>query len=455
MDGLAFDPYASYSDSSAPRTPSPRVLAEPHVEFKNVVEVPNIFQDQQEEGVHPEYYNPYMQHQQPQPAPRGSLLQELYDHDSPGSSTSQEIYPEEHLQHQQQQAQQQWPSPARTPSGEQPIMRRATFPYVRQDQGYQQSHYPPYPQQHQQPPMDAYLPHHPPYPSAAISHEGMYHSPPGAFAYPEDEAVKVEDAMMHGYYAARPGSSSSSMSGGYSPPPHHQLPPHLAQGMGPMGSPPGVGLGMPPAYLNPHTGLPVQHTDDAASKETQYLRRRCHNCHTTEPPSWRRSTLNPGKIVCNKCGLYERTHLRPRPLRFDELRAGNRARKQAAAAAAAAQGVAKPPPAIPTPSAAAASIAVQGVESTSPVASPKAVKKEQVPESPALTRRASISSNSSSVHSGSGASDWDDSCEYLLRILLQIKTKTIFPLSVSIFLEWFHLQLASSTRFRIALEGLT
>ena len=67
--------------------------------------------------------------------------------------------------------------------------------------------------------------------------------------------------------------------------------------------------------------------DDAASKETQYLRRRCHNCHTTEPPSWRRSTLNPGKIVCNKCGLYERTHLRPRPQRFDELRAGNKSRK--------------------------------------------------------------------------------------------------------------------------------
>src|SRR5258707_6537322 len=45
---------------------------------------------------------------------------------------------------------------------------------------------------------------------------------------------------------------------------------------------------------------------------------------TTKPPSWRRSTLNPGKIVCNKCGLYERTHLRARPLRFDELRVGGR-----------------------------------------------------------------------------------------------------------------------------------
>ncbi|KAJ7205895.1 hypothetical protein C8J57DRAFT_1040845, partial [Mycena rebaudengoi] len=51
------------------------------------------------------------------------------------------------------------------------------------------------------------------------------------------------------------------------------------------------------------------------------LHHRCFNCHTTEPPSRRRSTLNLGKIMCNKYGLYERTHLRARPLRFDELRA--------------------------------------------------------------------------------------------------------------------------------------
>ncbi|KAJ7218598.1 hypothetical protein GGX14DRAFT_341613, partial [Mycena pura] len=63
------------------------------------------------------------------------------------------------------------------------------------------------------------------------------------------------------------------------------------------------------------------YTDDVAAKETLRLKRKCFNCLTTEPPSWRRSTLNPGKIVCNKCGLYERTHLGARPLRFDELRA--------------------------------------------------------------------------------------------------------------------------------------
>lgn len=126
-------------------------------------------------------------------------------------------------------------------------------------------------------------------------------------------------------------------------------------------------------YMSPH-GIPIQHTDDAASKETQYLRRRCFNCHTTEPPSWRRSTLTPGKIVCNKCGLYERTHLRPRPLRFDELRAGNKSRKQ------------------------------------SKTGSPKSVKVlpiKKEPELDAISRRLSVSSNSS-LHSGGASSDWDD-----------------------------------------------
>ncbi|KAJ7456347.1 hypothetical protein B0H11DRAFT_1644730, partial [Mycena galericulata] len=87
-------------------------------------------------------------------------------------------------------------------------------------------------------------------------------------------------------------------------------PGHLEHHMGGGGG----GMGYPPA------GLGVQLTEDAGFKETRYLRRRCFNCHTTEPPSWRRSPLNPGKIVCNKCGLYERTHLRARPLRFDEQR---------------------------------------------------------------------------------------------------------------------------------------
>lgn len=44
---------------------------------------------------------------------------------------------------------------------------------------------------------------------------------------------------------------------------------------------------------------PMVYTDEAASRETQTLRRRCFNCSVTEPPSWRRSNLYPGKIVSN------------------------------------------------------------------------------------------------------------------------------------------------------------
>lgn len=84
----------------------------------------------------------------------------------------------------------------------------------------------------------------------------------------------------------------------------------------------------------------ISFTTDATTKETATLRRKCFNCQIIEPPSWRRSTLAPGKIVssigdlecdkpntddlsrnvyvsfiqvCNRCGLYERTHSRPRP----------------------------------------------------------------------------------------------------------------------------------------------
>ncbi|KAJ7133927.1 hypothetical protein C8R43DRAFT_1133165 [Mycena crocata] len=59
------------------------------------------------------------------------------------------------------------------------------------------------------------------------------------------------------------------------------------------------------------------HTDDASMKSSDILRRRCFNCCTTETATWRRSKLSAGKLVrpqlCNKCGIFERTHSRPRP----------------------------------------------------------------------------------------------------------------------------------------------
>ncbi|KAJ7105376.1 hypothetical protein C8R44DRAFT_332339 [Mycena epipterygia] len=42
-------------------------------------------------------------------------------------------------------------------------------------------------------------------------------------------------------------------------------------------------------------------------------RLRCFNYCTTDTSAWRRYNLSPGKVLCNKCGLFERTHSRPRP----------------------------------------------------------------------------------------------------------------------------------------------
>ncbi|KAJ7686328.1 hypothetical protein B0H17DRAFT_940535 [Mycena rosella] len=64
----------------------------------------------------------------------------------------------------------------------------------------------------------------------------------------------------------------------------------------------------------------VVHTDDAATKLSDRVRRRCFNCCTTDTSTWRRSNLSPGKVLCNKCGLFERTHSRPRPEQFPHKR---------------------------------------------------------------------------------------------------------------------------------------
>ncbi|KAJ7907967.1 hypothetical protein B0H13DRAFT_2662183 [Mycena leptocephala] len=67
-------------------------------------------------------------------------------------------------------------------------------------------------------------------------------------------------------------------------------------------------------------GIQVVHTDDAATKLSDRVRRRCFNCCTTDTSTWRRSNLSPGKVLCNKCGLFERTHSRPRPEQFPHKR---------------------------------------------------------------------------------------------------------------------------------------
>ncbi|RSH80736.1 hypothetical protein EHS25_007072 [Saitozyma podzolica] len=62
----------------------------------------------------------------------------------------------------------------------------------------------------------------------------------------------------------------------------------------------------------------IIYTDDADTKQTAEIKRKCYNCESINPPSWRKSTVQPGKIACNKCGIYERTHRRARPRQDDD-----------------------------------------------------------------------------------------------------------------------------------------
>lgn len=47
-----------------------------------------------------------------------------------------------------------------------------------------------------------------------------------------------------------------------------------------------------------NSNVPVVYTEDAATKLSDRVRRRCFNCCTTDTSTWRRSNLSPGKVVC-------------------------------------------------------------------------------------------------------------------------------------------------------------
>jgi len=64
----------------------------------------------------------------------------------------------------------------------------------------------------------------------------------------------------------------------------------------------------------------VVFTDDAKKKLGEGVHRWCFNCRATETTTWRRSSLSPGKLLCNRCGLFERTHHIPRPEKFPRRR---------------------------------------------------------------------------------------------------------------------------------------
>nr|GAT48680.1 predicted protein [Mycena chlorophos] len=158
-----------------------------------------------------------------------------------------------------------------------------------------------------------------PAPQYLYAPSAFYHSaPPGVDGQPPGFPIQTHDG--HAVYA--PMQFPPPMHGGpaYGVPYMHMMqhaPPGSAMHAATQAH---AAVGLPPAppALDPAS---YSYTDDAGTKLSDRVRRRCFNCCTTETSTWRRSNLNAGKVLCNKCGLFERTHNRPRPEAFPHKRA--------------------------------------------------------------------------------------------------------------------------------------
>jgi hypothetical protein len=56
-----------------------------------------------------------------------------------------------------------------------------------------------------------------------------------------------------------------------------------------------------------HGNEEISYTDEANTKLSNRIRRRCFNCKATETSTWRRSVLSPGKLVGHGVALHERS----------------------------------------------------------------------------------------------------------------------------------------------------
>jgi hypothetical protein len=99
---------------------------------------------------------------------------------------------------------------------------------------------------------------------------------------PPPQQQQQQQQQRYGYYTSSP---QQHYNGGPPPPP----PPASTD-------PSRNGYAAPPA-ANGAAPFQIVHTDDAATKLSDRVRRRCFNCCTTETSTWRRSSLNPGKVV--------------------------------------------------------------------------------------------------------------------------------------------------------------
>ncbi|KAG6864596.1 hypothetical protein C0991_008385, partial [Blastosporella zonata] len=147
-------------------------------------------------------------------------------------------------------------------------------------------------------------------PPSAVPAPHMYSTP-----YPPHPHPHADPAMMSRQHHFRPELPHAYM---YAPPPPHPMDQRPYDGGHPHDGPPQQSpyhqaAGVPPHMVPPmHPGppRPDQHyappyptqqgapvfTDDAATKLSDRIRRRCFNCCTTDTSTWRRSNLSPGKV---------------------------------------------------------------------------------------------------------------------------------------------------------------
>lgn len=126
---------------------------------------------------------------------------------------------------------------------------------------------------------------------SASAQPGAYHHPhyyPNTVSPPE-----VFNTPAQGY--------AHAYGGGYAPPPP---PTHIPFHHSPDMSQYSVNPYATTSGMYGHAGhgggsggfTPI-YTDDASTKLSDRVRRRCFNCCTTDTSTWRRSSLNPGKVV--------------------------------------------------------------------------------------------------------------------------------------------------------------
>ena len=138
-------------------------------------------------------------------------------------------------------------------------------------------------------PTDRSVESHSAYSDAYYSQEHLARSRP----YPHDP-VRDSGRSSHSYtYSSRPHPEHRYSHDSY---PYHVSPaynsPPLSHAS--VGTRESSSLSYPLPGQNHYS---IGYTDDAATKLSDRVRRRCFNCCTTDTSTWRRSNLSPGKVV--------------------------------------------------------------------------------------------------------------------------------------------------------------